>query len=138
MGDRLVLRLKSAVEELETLNAAFGEFAERHGLSASVIFAVSLALEEVFVNIVTHGYCERKDGIVAVEVRIDSAEVVLIIEDYAPAYNQLEAPRPDVTVPLEERRPGGLGMHLTRKLMDKLDYSRFEGKNRLVLTKHLS
>ena len=53
-------------------------------------------------------------------------------------FNSLELPPPDVSVPLEQRRPGGLGIHLARNLLDGLTYSRIGGRNRLELRKDLS
>ena len=130
--------LTSSPAGLESLNRVFREFAELHGLSTPVRNALSLAIEEVIVNVITHGYRGQDGQPIAVEIRVDSAKVVMTVEDSAPVFNPLEAPPPDLTTPLEKRRPGGLGVHLTRKVMDGLHYSRIHGKNRLVLTKSLS
>jgi serine/threonine-protein kinase RsbW len=59
------------------------------------------------------------------------------VEDDGQPFNPLEAPEVDTTKPLEERTIGGLGIHIVRKLMDGLEYQRHEGKNLLVLKKHL-
>jgi serine/threonine-protein kinase RsbW len=122
---------------LEPLHRAFRQFADRHELASPVRSAVNLALEEVIVNVIAHGYHGQDDQSIAVEVRVEPDAVVVTIEDSAAAFNPLDVPTPDVTTPLEQRRPGGLGIHLTRKLMDGLHYSRIHGKNRLVLTKGL-
>ena len=135
---RLSLVLRSSLSELERLNRGFREFADRHNLPPPVRNAVSLALEEVVVNAIAHGCRGRDDQSIAVEVSVDPNEVVVTIEDSGVAFNLLEAPSPDVAAPLDKRKPGGLGIHLTRSLMDGLEYSRICGKNRLVLTKGLA
>jgi anti-sigma regulatory factor (Ser/Thr protein kinase) len=135
--DRLCLTLKSRLSELETLNRAFQEFAERHSLSASVRSAASLALEEVIVNVITHGYRGRDDQSIAVEVSVTNGELVLVIEDQSPVFDPLVTPPPDISQPLEQRQPGNLGIHLTRKLMDDARYIRAGGRNCLVLTRRL-
>jgi anti-sigma regulatory factor (Ser/Thr protein kinase) len=137
VNDRLYLTLRSRLSELGKLNRAFREFADEHNLSARVRSAVSLALEEVIVNAITHGYRGRHDRSMTLEVRVTPGELVLTIQDASPAFNPLETPAPDLSSPLEERQPGGLGIHLTRKLMDTIHYSRVDGKNCLVLTKRL-
>jgi anti-sigma regulatory factor (Ser/Thr protein kinase) len=135
--DRLCLILKSHLSELERLNRAFQEFAERHTLSASVRSAASLALEEVIVNVITHGYSGRDDQSILVEIRVANGELVLQIEDQSPVFDPLETPPPDISKPLEQRQPGSLGIHLTRKLMDDVHYIRAGGRNCLVLTRRL-
>jgi len=56
------------------------------------------------------------------------------VSDDGPAFNPLQVPEPDVAATLEERRPGGLGVHLVRQLMDRVEYRRAEGRNCLVMT----
>jgi anti-sigma regulatory factor (Ser/Thr protein kinase) len=69
---------------------------------------------------------------VAVELREDAVEMT--IQDEGPAFDPLLLPEPDVTAALDERRPGGLGVHLVRKLMDRVEYRRTEGRNCLIMT----
>ena len=69
-------------------------------------------------------------------LREDSLEVMVI--DDAAAFNPLEAPRPDVTQPLERRKVGGLGVVLVGKLMDAMEYERKGDRNQLVLRRRLS
>jgi serine/threonine-protein kinase RsbW len=61
--------------------------------------------------------------------------VQLCVEDSAPPFNPLLAPEPDLTLPLDQRVPGGLGVHLVRKMMDHLAYQRAGGKNKLSMLK---
>ena len=88
-------------------------------------FAVRLAVEEVFTNILAHGY--RGNG--PVEVAVDGGAsgrsrrcVRVRLSDQAPPFDPADAPAPDLASPLEERDPGGLGWHLVRQLVDGLEY----------------
>jgi serine/threonine-protein kinase RsbW len=134
---RLVLTLRSIPSEVERLNREFGAFADRHDLSAEVRHSVNLALEEIVTNVICHGYKDRDDQWITVEVVLGPDEMTARVEDAAPAFNPLLLPLPDVTAPLEQRQPGGLGIHLSRHLLDGLHYSRVGGKNRLELRKRL-
>jgi anti-sigma regulatory factor (Ser/Thr protein kinase) len=60
------------------------------------------------------------------------------IEDDGIPFNPLEKETPDTDLPLEERKIGGLGIHLVRNLMDKVSYQRRVDKNRLTLVKNIS
>jgi serine/threonine-protein kinase RsbW len=59
------------------------------------------------------------------------------IKDDGKPFNPLIAPDPDIKVPIEERKIGGLGIYLVRRLMDELDYTQDSGENVLVMKKHL-
>jgi anti-sigma regulatory factor (Ser/Thr protein kinase) len=134
---RLLLTLRSTPAEVERLNREFGAFADEHGLAPAVRHSMNLALEEVVTNVISHGYQGRDDQWITVEVVLAAGEVTARVEDAAPAFDPLQLPPPDVTVPLERRRPGGLGIYLSRNVLDGLHYTRIGGKNRLDLRKRL-
>jgi anti-sigma regulatory factor (Ser/Thr protein kinase) len=134
---RLFLTLRSTLTEVERLSREFGQFADRHGLAPEVRFYVNLALEEIVTNVICHGYKDRDGQSITVEVAVAPGELTAWVEDAAPAFNPLQLSPPDVTALLEQRRPGGLGIYLTKKLLDGLQYSRSDGKNRLELRKRL-
>jgi len=73
-----------------------------------------------------------------VKLTLGSGEITIEVEDDGQPFNPLEAPEPDTTKSLEDRLVGGLGVYLVRKLMDGLEYRRHEGKNLLVMKKHVS
>lgn len=83
--------------------------------------AVELALEELFTNVVKHGRPS------ATPVRIDISPIaggveVSLTESEADPFDPTRAPEVDVSLPLERRRPGGLGIHLVRKVVDSIEY----------------
>jgi anti-sigma regulatory factor (Ser/Thr protein kinase) len=137
LDNRLFLTLRSTLTEVERLSREFGRFADRHGLAPEVRFGVNLALEEIVTNVISHGYKGRDDQLLTVEVAVAPGELTARVEDAAPAFNPLQLPPPDVTAPLEQRRPGGLGIYLSRKFLDGLHYARIGDKNRLELCKRL-
>jgi serine/threonine-protein kinase RsbW len=137
VAERLLLTLQNTLTEVERLSREFGLFADRHGLTPEVRFHVNLALEEIVTNVICHGYQNREGESITVEVAVVPGELTASVEDAAPAFNPLQLAPPDLTAPLEQRRPGGLGIHLAKKVLDGLRYSRVDGKNRLELRKSL-
>jgi serine/threonine-protein kinase RsbW len=106
-------------------------------LDAAQVSTFELALEEIFMNIVMHG---ARPGIaprVEVSLHRDAESVTMTVEDDGPQFDPLSLPPPDVTASLANRRVGGLGVFLVRKMMDSVSYSRTAGRNQLRMSKRL-
>ena len=131
------LELTNQLSEIGKLTDLLEQLAEAWGLSEDVIFEANLALDEIVSNIIRHGYPDSGDHRIIVRIGLEKGNFIMEVEDDAPEFNPLDAPEPDTSAPLEERAIGGLGIFLTRKLMDNMSYRRFGGKNILTLSKKL-
>jgi serine/threonine-protein kinase RsbW len=108
------------------------------GADTSAQHDVRLAVEEVCTNIIVHGYTDRSEGPITVEVDASEAAVAVRIADEAPPFDPTALGPPDLDSPGEQREPGNLGWHLVRNVMDQVKYeSRGERGNVLTLVKHL-
>ncbi len=125
--------------ELHHLNAFLGAFWERHDLPPGDVMRMELGLEEVFINVVTHGLvgAALAGAPVTVDLCLEDGRLDLGIEDPGPAFDPLAAGPADTTTGMETRHLGGLGIHLVRTLMDEVRYERRGGHNRLVMTARL-
>ena len=95
------------------------------------------AVDESATNIIVHGYRGRS-GHIEIEVTQEGNVLVVRLRDQAPHFDPTRAPPPDLTLPLERRRFGGLGIHLTRQFTDSVAYRiTSEGDNELILRKKL-
>ena len=93
------------------------------------------AVDESATNIIIHGYRGRS-GYIEIEVTQEGNVLVVRLRDQAPHFDPTRAPPPDLTLPLERRRFGGLGIHLTRQFTDSVAYRiTSEGGNELTLRK---
>lgn len=119
--------------EIAKVNAAFAKFAEQHALPASVRRSVQIALDELLTNTIDYGLVGGGHAIVELEAAGD--RVTLRLTDDGRPFDPFARAAPDTSLPLEERRIGGLGIHLVRGLMDEVSYQRREGRNVVVLTK---
>jgi serine/threonine-protein kinase RsbW len=100
------------------------------GMEARLVMRLRLAVEELFVNTVIHGYGGDSDGPVEVTVRIDGDRIVLVYEDAAPPFDPFaKVERPDPGASLESRNVGHLGVFLVTQLAERCDYARTGDRN---------
>ncbi|HVF65309.1 MAG TPA: ATP-binding protein [Casimicrobiaceae bacterium] len=85
-------------------------------------YALRLAVEEVCTNLIVHGYKNHPAGPIKVDAIDQVDRVTLVIHDRAPPFDPKLAPPPDVTSDVEHRKPGGLGWHLVKKMIDEIRY----------------
>ncbi len=105
---------------------------------AKELFTIHLVCEELVVNVVNYAYPAGTDSYLNVEVEKKDGWLVLRFIDGGVAFNPLEREMPDVSLPLEERPIGGLGIFLTVQMMDEVSYERTGNKNILTVKKRIS
>jgi len=125
--------LRNDLAELQRLNQLVSDFAESHGLPSELVFRLTLVLEEIITNVISYGYEDEMEHEISVRLSWEDPDMKIEVEDDGHPFNPLEAPPPDMVKPLAERPVGGLGIHLVREMMDKLEYRRENDKNLLVL-----
>lgn len=125
--------LRNDLAELQRLNQLVSDFAEHHGLPSELVFRLTLVLEEIITNVISYGYEDEMEHEISVRLSWEDPDMKIEVEDDGRPFNPLEAPPPDMVKPLAERPVGGLGIHLVREMMDKLEYRRENDKNLLVL-----
>lgn len=119
------------------VTSAFAEFAEAHQVPPAVRRSVSVALDELLSNIVAYGFSGVAGGEVTVQVDVRPDRLVVTLGDNGNPFNPLTMAPPDTTRPLAEREIGGLGIHLTRQMMDEVGYQRRGDRNVVTLNKLL-
>jgi serine/threonine-protein kinase RsbW len=124
---------------VEQVNAAFAAFAEAHALPAATRRSLTVALDELLANALSHGRAGagRDPCSVTVEVKLDNERVTIVLTDDGPAFDPFGREAPDTTLSVEERPIGGLGIHLVGRLVDKASYERRGGHNVVELVKQL-
>ncbi len=125
------------IEDLPELLAFVDEQCRRIGAPDATAFAVRLAAEEAFTNIIRHGY-KGEPGPVRSALVHDGHAITLTLADRSPPFDPHESPEPDLDSALEDRKEGGLGWHLVLQLMDEVHYrAATEQGNILTLVKNL-
>jgi serine phosphatase RsbU (regulator of sigma subunit)/anti-sigma regulatory factor (Ser/Thr protein kinase) len=136
-NEEMRVTIKNRLPEIARLSERLDEFAAGHQLTSSVLHDLNLALEEAVTNIISHGYSDNREHEILVRIRVESEEIIAELKDDARPFNPLTAPEADVTKPVDERKVGGLGIHLMRKLMDRIEYQRLEDGNLLIMKKNI-
>lgn len=96
---------------------------------------LALAVNEAVTNIIIHGYGYRP-GYIQISLSRHDNDLIVYLRDKAPPFDPNSVPPPDITIPLERRRPGGMGVHMMRSFTDEMRYSsNTNGMNELVLLK---
>lgn len=127
------LVLEAKIENLDAVIYFVNEELENAGCSLKLQTQISIAIEEVFVNIAHYAY-NPKVGYAIIRVFV-SEEVIIEFEDNGAPYNPLEKDDPDITKSVEEREIGGLGIFMVKNIMDTVEYRHEESKNILSIKK---
>ena len=106
-----------------------------HGIAEGVRFPVHLAMEELFVNMVKYNPDVSTDIDVSVDIDATGLVTVTLVDEGGVEFDVTAARDVDVTTPLDERTPGGLGLHLIQNLTDTLDYEYQDGQGKVIFTK---
>jgi serine/threonine-protein kinase RsbW/sigma-B regulation protein RsbU (phosphoserine phosphatase) len=124
---------------LDDMEAFLDEASSR--LPAEAAFAVRLCLEELIVNVITHGLGNDPGHVIRVRMAITPAAdwLEVRLKDDAPAFDPFtHVPRPDLTLGVDERSVGGLGVHFVMRTMDECRWHYVDGGNLIVLRKRLA
>ena len=132
------LELEAVDENLAQVQTFVDERLEAADCPPKAQMQIGVAVEEIFVNIAHYAYApDRGNAVVRVEVGDDPVMVSITFIDQGMPYDPLSRADPDVSLPVSERDVGGLGVFLTKQLMDDVTYSYRDGRNILTLKKKL-
>jgi anti-sigma regulatory factor (Ser/Thr protein kinase) len=131
-------------ERLPNDVAAIGAFAERveafceaGDVAPALIFQLNLAIDELATNVIFYGWDDPGPHELRIRLSRTADRLSLLLEDDGRPFNPLENTTPDVTMDVEDRPIGGLGIHFVRKFATALAYERVDGHNRLTIEKRL-
>lgn len=129
------LQVVAELANLAVVRHFVGEMAAGFGFDRRVIDDMLQAVEEAVANTILHGY-NGQPGEIKVVVQRKGNQLVVRLQDQAPHFDPTGFPSPDLTLPLEERAPGGLGIYLMRHFVDAVTYRvTSDGSNELTLVK---
>lgn len=137
MNNLIEIRLKNDLAEIEKVSKVIEELGESHNLSMKVVMDMNLAADEIITNIISYGYDDSNEHIIIVRIFFKENYILAEIEDDAKLFNPLSLPEADTSTSIEEKSIGGLGIHLVRNLMDKLEYRNTGNKNILLFGKEI-
>ena len=137
MGNDNTLCMSNDIEERNKLEPFLNGIFERENLDMSMLPQIDLALEEAVTNIIMYAYPEGEKGTAELNVEVADGQISATLIDSGTPFNPLQQQEANLDVSLEERKIGGLGIHLIKEIMDEVDYAYEEGRNLLRMKKRL-
>lgn len=133
------LRIRAHPEFLSVVRCAIRQTAKLSGLNDADVDAVSLAMDEALTNVIRHGYggpCSQQIIIQMGRRQMENQPVLeFVVQDFGKQVDPATIRSRD----LEDVRPGGLGVHIIRSVMDVVEYSQGEGQGmRLRMVKRIT
>jgi len=128
------LTTEASTEKLDEVLDFIDAELEAMGCGMKTVNQINLAVEEIFVNIAHYAY-DHEGGRARITVTEKDGSAEITFADRGTPYNPLERPDPDVTLSAEERKIGGLGIFLVKKIMDTVSYEYKDGCNVLTMSK---
>ena len=130
------VRYAAKFEFLDEIREFVGEIARKGGFGDKDVYNIQLATDEAASNIIEHAYEGIPDGVLDLSCGMEKDVITIILIDYGIPFDPSEIPMPNLKADLSERKIGGLGIFLMRKLMDEVHYDpRADKSNVLTMTK---
>jgi len=124
------------ISELEAIVSFLEDAANQFGLDAEATFALNMAVEELYTNMVKYNSDGAANIMIGVDVESDSMIIHLVDYDSKP-FDYSERDEVDIHASLHDRKPGGLGIHLVKRFMDDVSYQYNDRKTSIRLVKNL-
>jgi anti-sigma regulatory factor (Ser/Thr protein kinase) len=128
------LCLTATIDSLDPVMDWVAEKLEENSCPNKIQNQIAVVTEELFVNICHYAY-EGGTGDATIRFAFHNKTIFMQFEDSGIAFDPLEHEGPDTTAGIEERPIGGLGIYITKKWMDWIEYERRDHKNTLTLSK---
>ena len=130
------IQFAAQFEYLDEIREFVGEIARNGGFSDKDVYNIQLATDEAASNIIEHAYEDRPDGILELSCGVQGDAITIILIDRGESFDPSNVPAPDLKADLSDRKIGGLGLFLMRKLMDEVSYEpRADKSNVLTMVK---
>lgn len=132
------LKLEAVLENLDKVQDFIREELEAVECPMKTMLQVEMAVEEIYVNIAHYAYTpDTGEVLVCCEVSSESPGISILFIDGGVPFNPLEKEDADITLTADERKIGGLGILMVKKMMDGMTYVYEDQKNKLTIYKKL-
>jgi sigma-B regulation protein RsbU (phosphoserine phosphatase) len=130
----LQLSAAADLKEIERVNSEFQEFALARDVPSGPVQKVCIVLDELLNNIISYGFDDDESHEISVDVAVYPDHLLIEVSDDGIPFNPFDRIGPDVTLSVEEREIGGLGVLLVTEMMDEYHYQRHKNKNSVTMT----
>ena len=133
-------RMRPENSEISRVNGEVEEWLTGSDVPFAGIYLANLTVEELVTNCIKYGYAgmDTTDKGIDVTISITAGELTIILADDAAPFDPLAQAAPDLSLPIEERPIGGLGIHMLRQMSSRFGYAFTDGRNIVTITKQLT
>jgi len=131
------IKLKNCLTDLDKIKKAVEGMGSAIECTRRKFKEIDLILEELFTNVVNHGFNDNKEHDITLDLSCDENRLKIRMEDDGKPFDLTSQAAPDTKCALEKRYIGGLGVHLIKHFIDECKYFREKDKNIVVLEKIL-
>ena len=126
--------IRNSIAELANLRDGLERIGAELGVPGKPLMQLQVALDEIASNVIKYGWPDGGNHKLCVRISGQQDRIEVEIVDDGREFDPRQAP-PSEPQPAGRRQPGGLGIHLIKQLVDRLEYKRVGGRNRTVMTK---
>jgi sigma-B regulation protein RsbU (phosphoserine phosphatase) len=130
------VKIKNDISEIQSVIDCFETFGEENSISVPEVMKLNIVIDEFIGNTIKYAFPENSNHEISVQFAIENNNLKLTIEDDGIEFDPFGRNPPDTALGLHEREMGGLGIHITKQLMDEYSYTRINGINTIVLIKN--
>jgi serine/threonine-protein kinase RsbW len=134
-GSHLDLAIRNDLAELATVTNAVDRLGEEAEIPSKALIQLQVALDETLSNIIKYAWAEGGSHELKILIAAQQGEIEVVIVDDGRPFDLRAQPPPAPPSPGREPRTGGVGIHMVRQLVDRIDYARVDGCNRVTLVK---
>ena len=135
---KLSIKLKNRLVDLDKIKKAVLKMSSSMVCTKRKFKEINLILEELFTNVVCHGFHDDCEHDIDLSLSCDDKSVMIRMEDDGKPFDITSADEPDTKCAIEKRFVGGLGIHFVKHFADECKYHRKKGKNVIVLKKYIT
>jgi|SRR6187551_3407101 len=129
------LVIRNEIPQLALLSAAIDRIGREHALAQKPLVQLQVTLDEIVSNVIKYAWPEGGSHEIRIRITVDAGKVKVDVADDGVSFDPRNAAPPGPPPLGQRRRPGGVGLHMVRQLMDAFEYTRIDGWNHSTLTK---
>ncbi len=129
-------KFKRDIKSLENIFSFIEQFITENNITPSLLYPVQLVIEELFTNILKYQTGGKSDVFVHIE-KSDNKLIIKLRDFDSEPFDLTKAGEVDTDDYIQQKKPGGLGIHLVKKMVDSLDYEYNNRTSTITLIKHL-
>jgi len=125
-------------DQLKEVGLSVSRILRQYSISEVEINELVLAVDEVCANLIIHSHQCNADEFFELNIHVKKAKgIIFEFIDSGKGFNITKYKEPSINDVIKEKKKGGIGLMLVRRIMDKIEFEEVEGKNIYRLHKFL-